>query len=78
MENTEKKTMLTGLAQAFLKAAELEQTDDSITIRFEEHNKNMILPAVRDFTNMLDDVDEENFMETNGFEDEEEEDDRDY
>lgn len=66
MEIENKKAVLNNLTQTFLKASELEQTDDSISIKFEGENRKHIIPAISSLTEALDDVDEQNVMEKTG------------
>ncbi len=69
----EKKAILTNLAQAFLKASELGQSEDSITVVFDEKTKDIIVPTARDFSMLLDDVDKDKVMEETGLEEDDDE-----
>ncbi len=78
MEIANKEVKLTSLAQAFLKASEMEQTEDSITIRFEGPGKKNIIPAMNNMTEILDEIDEKRFLHEIGLDEDEEEEDREY
>lgn len=65
----ENKEIFKKLSQAFLNA-DIQNNDNDITIDFKD--KETVIPAMETFTEVLDDIDCENFFEEAGLFDEEE------
>ena len=63
------KEIFKKLSQAFLNA-DIQNNDNNITIDFKD--KETVLPAMETFTEVLDDIDRENFFEEAGLFEEEE------
>ncbi len=64
MNNSDNKEIINNLTQTLAKVTEVSQTEDHISFNFKDGEQ--IVPAIKDFTMLLDDVDTNNVMERVG------------